>query len=424
MSRSRSLAPRPSSAHNACIRPSGAEPERASFCSSGTSVLWALDGLGASDRDLLIVACKDADWRVRCAAARIGEALLAKGDALFIAALTPLGADPVADVVVQVVNSLRFVTAPEGKPMLAAIAARNVGNEIVTASVQQSLRYDPAHPIPINVKLDSKALALAKKGYEHYTQICFACHGLDGKGVVSNDGQRMAPPLVGSARVLGGADALARIVLHGLTGELDGKIYAGLMVPMKANDDLWLAEVMTYVCTNFGNSAPAITAEEVKRIRAASVNRTQPYTMAELKDFLPLPLEVMKGWSFSASAYSDSAHVVADGNRDSRWGTGAVQTAGQWFQIDMGKPYALHRLTLDAEPATDDYPRGWEVRLSDDGTTWSEPVASGNGKGALTEIPLPSKPTRYLRIIQTASGKTGMFWSIYELKAYAKDLEK
>ncbi len=38
-SRSRSLAPRPSSVHSACTRPSGAEPERASFCSSGTTLV-------------------------------------------------------------------------------------------------------------------------------------------------------------------------------------------------------------------------------------------------------------------------------------------------------------------------------------------------------------------------------------------------
>ncbi len=87
----------------------------------------------------------------------------------------------------------------------------------------------------------------------------------------------------------------------------------------------------------------------------------------------------------------------------------------------MAKPYALYRLVLDAEPSSSDYPRGWEVRLSDDGTTWSEPVAKGEGTTALTEITLPARPARYLRVVQTASGKTGLFWSIHELKAYAKD---
>ncbi|MBA3936563.1 MAG: ThuA domain-containing protein [Planctomycetes bacterium] len=386
--------------------------------------LWALDGLGASDHDLLVAACKDADWRVRCAAVRIGEALLAKGDAAFLAALTPLAADPVIDVVVQVVDSLRFVTAPEGKLLLAAIAAKHVGNEIVTASAQQSLRYDPAHPTPINVKLDAKSMALAKKGYEHYTQLCFACHGLDGKGVTSNDGQRMAPPLSGSARVQGSADAVTRIVLDGLTGEIDGKTYVGLMVPMKANDDQWLAEVLTYVRSSFGNSAPAITAEDVKRIRATTASRTQPYTLVELKDFLPLSAEVLKGWTYSASLNSGAAGQAADGNRDTRWDTGAGQAAGQWFQIDMAKPHALYRLVLDAEPSTNDYPRGWEVRLSDDGTTWSEPVATGEGKAAVTDIALPGKAARYLRVVQTASGKTGLYWSIHELKAYAKEQGK
>ncbi len=39
------------------------------------------------------------------------------------------------------------------------------------------------------------------------------------------------------------------------------------MVPMKANDDQWVAEVITYIRNSFGNSAPTITPAEVAAIR-------------------------------------------------------------------------------------------------------------------------------------------------------------
>ncbi|WP_075088805.1 c-type cytochrome [Verrucomicrobium spinosum] len=77
--------------------------------------------------------------------------------------------------------------------------------------------------------------------------------------MVTSDGLHLAPPLSGSPRVAGSPDALVRILLHGLMGEVDGKTYPGAMVPMKANDDQWVAEVLTYIRNNFGNNAPTIT---------------------------------------------------------------------------------------------------------------------------------------------------------------------
>ncbi|HEX3134643.1 MAG TPA: discoidin domain-containing protein [Planctomycetota bacterium] len=382
--------------------------------------LWALDGLGAADRAVLIAAFKDADSRVRATAVRISETLFKKGDAETVAALVPeytaLGKDKDIDVVVQVINTLRYSKDPAVKKLILDLAAKHTGNEIITASAQQSSRFDPDHPTPLNPKLDAGAMALAKKGQEHFTQLCFACHGVDGKGVVSNDGMRMGPPLSYSPRVLGNKEAVIRIVLDGLLGELDGKSYAGFMLPMKGNDDQWLAEVLTYVRTSFGNSASSITKDDVARVRAATKNRAAPYTLAELGDLVPISHEQMSKWSFTASNNPDAAKRAVDGDPASRWDTGAGQTAGQWFQFDMGKPWSLSQMAVDCAGSENDYPRGWEVRVSDDGQKWSDPIVKGEGTKALMEIAFPKGTSaRYVRIIQTASGKTGLFWSIHEL---------
>src|SRR5204863_9217991 len=122
---------------------------------------------------------------------------------------------------------------------------------------------DPAKPTGIKVNIDPVGLALMKKGQEHFTTNCFACHGADGKGVITSDKVQLAPPLTGSPRVIGSPEALVRIVLHGITGEIDGKNYPGAMIPQKANDDLWIAQVLTYIRNICGNTAPIITTEEV-----------------------------------------------------------------------------------------------------------------------------------------------------------------
>ena len=58
------------------------------------------------------------------------------------------------------------------------------------------------------------------------------------------------------------------MVLHGLVGPNDGnKLYPGEMVGFKWAEDAWLASVITYVRNDFGNHAPAITAEDLKNVR-------------------------------------------------------------------------------------------------------------------------------------------------------------
>ena len=60
-----------------------------------------------------------------------------------------------------------------------------------------------------------------------------------------------------SPRLLGNADYVTKVLLHGMTGELDGKNYpgGGVMVPMGTNTDEWIADVASYVRNSFGNSA-------------------------------------------------------------------------------------------------------------------------------------------------------------------------
>src|SRR4030095_4797034 len=280
---------------------------------SRVHALWTLDGLDSTDRSLLIRMLADSDERVRATAVRISEAFLRKGDPELVELLKPLLRDRSIDVVVQTINSLRYVPKGAAKPLIEATTASYLGNEIVTASVQQSLQFDPQKPGGVTVKIDPAGLALLKQGREHFTGICFACHGADGKGAVAQDGKAIAPPLAGSPRVLGSPDALVRILLNGMVGEIDGKTYPAAMIPQRANNDLWTAQVVTYIRNSFGNSAPAVTPEEVARIRKAAGERS-PYTLAELAPYLAVSRDRMSQWDFSASENSKEATraVVGD----------------------------------------------------------------------------------------------------------------
>jgi putative heme-binding domain-containing protein len=226
----------------------------------------------------------------------------------------------------------------------------------------------------------------------------------------------LAPSLAGSPRVRGHKERLTRILLNGLIGPVDKKMFAaGLMLPMGANDDKWIADVANYVRNSWNNRAPLIEASDVKRIRAASRERVGPWTLSELVPFDPPALKDRKTWQLTSSHKTDKLAFAIDGNQGSRWDTATTQKPGMWFRIELPEPTRVLALTLDTRGSNDDYPRGYLVHISDDGRTWGDPVAEGRGSHPVTEIELDDpKPTQHIRITQT--GRSGSkYWSIHEL---------
>jgi glucosylceramidase len=78
----------------------------------------------------------------------------------------------------------------------------------------------------------------------------------------------------------------------------------------------------------------------------------------------------------------------------------------------------VSQLVLDTGTSTGDYPRGYTVSVSDDGTRWSEPVATGAGGGQITTIHLPGGRARLVRVTLTAP--SGNWWSVADVRAYGR----
>lgn len=101
------------------------------------------------------------------------------------------------------------------------------------------------------------------KGKKTYDRVCSPCHSADAKGLAN-----FSPALSGSKIVLGPSNKLIRVMLKG-SEEL--KNYPGHGkggMPAQAElKDRRIANLLTYIRNNFGNKAPAITADEVKAVR-------------------------------------------------------------------------------------------------------------------------------------------------------------
>jgi mono/diheme cytochrome c family protein len=109
------------------------------------------------------------------------------------------------------------------------------------------------------------AVAQMKAGAVAYDISCAACHGRDGKG------SALFPPLAGNAAVRQvRVDTVVRTVLAGGKAVATAKAPTGPGMPSfgwRLTDEQ-VANILTYVRNNWGNQAPAISPETVKRIRS------------------------------------------------------------------------------------------------------------------------------------------------------------
>lgn len=123
-------------------------------------------------------------------------------------------------------------------------------------------------------------------GAELY-QRCATCHQANGDGLPG-----AFPPLAGSEWATAANPAVPiRIVLHGMQGPVTvkGTEYNGLMPAYGtgvAMADEEVAAVLTYVRQSWGNSASAVTPQQVAAERAATRSATGPVAAEQLRPLM------------------------------------------------------------------------------------------------------------------------------------------
>lgn len=168
------------------------------------------------------------------------------------------------------------------------------GAEANNALLQARLRVKPGASYgPTRKDLPAEHQKLYALGKEVFAREahCATCHQLDGKGI---DG--IYPGLSKSEWLAGDPHRAIKIVLRGLYGPLEfqGKKYG----PEKGTppmtgfaalmNDEEVAAVLTYVNQSFGNDLPAVSVEEVAKVRAATKDRALFYMVDEILKDHPL----------------------------------------------------------------------------------------------------------------------------------------
>ena len=141
------------------------------------------------------------------------------------------------------------------------------------ADLAEVTRLNPIDPVQQQLQ----------RGQLVFAKICAPCHQNDGNGSASQN----APPLVGSEWVLANDPSrIIRIVLHGLQGPItvkgrewgQGAMFAWGSV---LNDEE-IALVLSYVRNSWGNKAPTVTADQVKKARVETKDWSGYMSVEEL----------------------------------------------------------------------------------------------------------------------------------------------
>ena len=197
----------------------------------------------------------------------------------------------------------------------------------------------------------------------------------------------------------------------------------------------------------FGNTASFVSTADVARVRAATRARRTQWTLPELMASLPVQLDNTTQWKATASHAPESARM---GFMFGGWSSGVPQQPDMWFQVELPDAVMLTEIQFDsagggggrggggggrgaavaaaaetapapAAPAPvpqAGFPQAYRVQVSTDGTTWSAPVAQGQGTGTETAINFTPVRARFVRITQTGAVANAPAWSILNMRLF------
>ncbi len=132
--------------------------------------------------------------------------------------------------------------------------------------------------VPAPVSDDPQTLLT--EGKTVFTTICAACHQASGTGLPG-----AFPPLAGSDWVNGPEQKIILVVLHGLGGEIvvSGEKWNSVMPAQGATlDDRKVAAVLSYIRSEWGNSAPPVKPDTVTALRKKFRDHA-PWTASDLE---------------------------------------------------------------------------------------------------------------------------------------------
>ena len=171
--------------------------------------MWTLEGLQSVDATFIRELMKDSDPQIRIQAIRVSETIYKSGDKSLGADYKAMTRDRDTDVVMQAVMTLNTLKVADAPATIKATFESNQSKGVQL--VANTILNPPANAGRGGLEsigataLTPEERTTLDKGQEIYGQVCFACHGEDGRGEQlpgAPSGTTRAPALASSPRVV------------------------------------------------------------------------------------------------------------------------------------------------------------------------------------------------------------------------------
>jgi hypothetical protein len=183
------------------------------------------------------------------------------------------------------------------------------------------------------------------------------------------------------------------------------------MMPLKTNDDQYIASVLTYIRNSFGNKAGMIKTEEVAQAREETASMTQAYTEASLREILLNSGSDIKLWKLSASHGQKHLQFLQDKDEKTTFATKAALKVGTWIEADFPHQRNVFKIILTAKGG--DYPGLVKVEISENGDSWVT-VADQVKGSQVTTIPFDMVVAKKVRV--SSLEEKNSWWQLYKLE--------
>lgn len=252
--------------------------------------LWICWGLNSVDKaeHLLKKLLEAKDYRARAAAVRVLRYSIHQISD-HVSLLEKAAADKHGRVRMEAIATASWLGKQDGLRVLKAAEKMEQDSWLkpvfTTAKVYLEGQTIEADAAPVyETHLTGNEKAIFDMGAEVYNREghCITCHQPDGKGLPA----AQFPPIADSEWITGSEERLIKLALHGLYGpiEVKGEKYPGVvpMTPFKNLSDKEIAAVLSFVRNTFGNNAPIILPNTVKKVREATKDQATFYTPENL----------------------------------------------------------------------------------------------------------------------------------------------
>jgi len=159
---------------------------------------------------------------------------------------------------------------------------------------------------------------------------------------------------------------------------------------------------LLFICLSLFSMVTSAQNLEASKILPAVISLllSEPVPTVEVPDNADIDFSDPSDWSISGSPNRDIANIFDD-DPNTRWSTRGQQrpNEGQAIEINFNSVKTFNTIVMDSTAYPDDYPRGYDILVSLDGSNWTTIASDFAYLESEIRVVFPVQAAQFLQVI-------------------------